>query len=107
MEAARDGVGDFGPVQWWGFGGFDFDLLLVLGLHFHLILLLHQIISCKKYTYTMNTNMNKKIYTNERILYGNWENRIYEQQVHDRHEDSKIGNNSTVQHGVALSFQEE
>ena len=53
----------------------------------------------------MNMNMNKKIYTNERILYGNWEKRVYEQQVHDRQEDSKIGNISTVQHGVALSFQ--
>ena len=50
-------------------------------------------------------NVNMKIYTSERILYGNWEKRVYEQQVHDRQEDSKVGNISTVQHGVALGFQ--
>ena len=41
-------------------------------------------------------NMNKKIYTNERILYGNWEKRVYEQQVRDRQDDSKFGNISTI-----------
>ena len=29
-------------------------------------------------------NVNMKIYTSERILYGNWEKRVYEQQVHDK-----------------------
>ena len=44
----------------------------------------------------MNINMNKKIYTKERILYGNWEKRVYEQQVRDRQDNSKIGNISTI-----------